>query len=182
MQCFYILCLLIYGTNPTQITPMHTIQADVVGGSHTLIKTLNRLEGLCSTDTHDCFVAQVAEKQQQKTVWDDIPSNVFFFTIASADILQCHASVYCGDQKRSYHGTTLQVVRPDPQLYIGESQNAGLSGSVQSQTLNVSHGDLGLYKGSLPPSPTESTGDSSLYKGSLLLPPTDSHADSGLYN
>jgi len=62
---------------------MHTILADVVGGSRTLIKTLNRLEVLCSTDTHDCFVAQVAEKQQQKTVWDDIPSNVF--TIASAD-------------------------------------------------------------------------------------------------
>ena len=76
------------------------------------------------------FVAQVAEKQQQKTVWDDIPSNV-----SSADILQCHASVYCGDQKRSYHGTTLQVVQPDPQLYIGVSQNAGLSGSIQSQNL-----------------------------------------------
>ena len=50
------------------------------------------------------------------------------------------------------------------------------------KTLNVSHDDLGLYKGSLPPSPTESTGDSSLYKGSFLLPPTDSHSDSGLYN
>ena len=82
------------------------------------------------------FVAQVAEKQQQKTVWDDILSNVF--TIASADnfdILQWRASVYGGDQKCSYHGTTLQVVRPDPQLYIGESQNAGLSGSIQSQNL-----------------------------------------------
>ena len=55
MWRFCILCLLIYGTNPTQITPMHTILADVVGGSHTLIKTLNCLEVLCSTDAHDLF-------------------------------------------------------------------------------------------------------------------------------
>ncbi len=34
-----------------------------------------------------------------------------------------HASVYCGDQQRSYHGTTLQVVQPDPQLIMEESES-----------------------------------------------------------
>ncbi len=85
---FYILCLMIFVTNPACVTPIHTILhvaevVEVCGGSRTLIKILNRLGVLCSTDTHDRFVTQVAEKQRQKTVWDDIPSNVF--TIASAD-------------------------------------------------------------------------------------------------
>ena len=45
------------------------------------------------------------------------------------------------------------------------------------KTLNVSHDDLGLYKGSLPLQTTVSCADSSLYKGSPPPPPTDS----GLY-
>ena len=57
--------------------------------------------------------------QRQRTIWDNIPTNIF--TIASVDnfdMLQSYSAVYCGDQQQSYHGTTLQLVQPDPINYI----------------------------------------------------------------
>ena len=57
-----------------------------------------------SLDTHDRFVTQHNELSRG------------VITIASIDnfnMLQSYAAVYCGNQNRSYHGTTIQLVQPD---------------------------------------------------------------------
>ena len=83
---YYILCLMLNCTNPTQTTPIHLVLTDTVevcGGSRKLMKILNRVGAVCSADTHDRFVTSIAEHQRDKSVWDDLSSNVF--TVASAD-------------------------------------------------------------------------------------------------
>ena len=80
-----------------------------------MIQILNRLGCASSPDTHDRFVTQHAMVQCQAAIWDNIPSNAF--AIASVDnfgMLQSYSAVYCGDQQRSYHGTTLQLLQPNP--------------------------------------------------------------------
>ena len=101
-------------------TPLQKLLADVVevcGGSRHLIKIFNRLGYTSSSDAHDQLVTEYAEHQREKNVWSNIHHNTF--TVASIDnidMLQSYSSVYFGDQKRSYHGTTIQMVQPKPSL------------------------------------------------------------------
>ena len=57
----------------------------------------------------------VSLERKAKGLLKDI--NCSGFTIATADnidFLQSHASVYAGSQHRSWHGTSVQVVQPQP--------------------------------------------------------------------
>ena len=114
IRLYFIFNQLMFCTNPRRPTLIHDLIADMIevcGGSRQLIKIFNRLGCSTSPDTHDRFVTQHAMARRQSKIWGEIPSNAF--TIASVDnfdMLQSYASVYCGDQKRSYHGTTLQLV------------------------------------------------------------------------
>lgn len=107
----FIIAQLMFCTNIQKPAFIHTLLADTVevcGGSRKLIRILNRLGVTSSPDTHDRFITEVVTEQRCKQVWDYIPKNTFTMaTVDNYDMLQSHAAVYCGDQKRSFHATTL---------------------------------------------------------------------------
>ena len=99
--------------------PMRTLLTDMVesqGWSSVLVRTLNPL-GVCSSaDTLARFIQHkrsACEYPCIKHLTKDA------FTVVSADNLDFFHSfsrVFCGNQKSSWHGTTVQVVQPLPSL------------------------------------------------------------------
>ena len=119
MRRFFCACMLLFTTNPQNSFPVQTLISDVIetcGGSSRLCKFLNRL-GVCnSADNHNKYVIERVEKRRQCGVLSAYPENSFsVVSVDNLDFIHSYARVYCGKQQNSWHGTTVQIVQPQPQ-------------------------------------------------------------------
>ena len=86
---------------------------------------LNRLGGAASLDSLNRHMCAVALQRKAKGLLRDINSREFTIASTDNDFLQSHASVYAGSQHRSWHGTSIQVVQPQPHKLqaVGDSRS-----------------------------------------------------------
>ena len=61
---------------------------------------------------HDHFVGQDANHEQTQSIWDELSHGCNF------DMLRSYLAVCCGNQHRSYHGTTVQIVQPKNEMVV----------------------------------------------------------------
>ena len=103
--------------------------------SRQLIKILNRLGATSSNNTHDHFVTHKVQVQQEKSVLDDLSAEVFTVaTVDNFDVLRSRSAVYCGDQHRSYHGTTIELVQPNAMIEIPNGRTENGNGTEKKQS------------------------------------------------
>ena len=141
LRCFNIACIILFCTNSECNFPMHILLTDTIesfGGSTELVRILNRLGVVASKDTHARYIEHVVTRYQEGSHIRQLRPHGF--TIASLDNLDFQASyvaVYCGDQHRSTHVTTIQVVQPKP-LSLCDSSEIHKSTSSQRSQRNTS--------------------------------------------
>ena len=115
LKCMYCLCVLMFIRNK-QCSPLHLLLTDYIdsqGGSAELVRNLNRVGAVASTDTHHRYVQYQVQKRISEGLTHSLDKRQFtVVSIDNIDFLQSSAFVYCGDQSRSWHGTTVQAVQP----------------------------------------------------------------------
>lgn len=131
----FCVCTSLFTVNSKCSFPLHTLIADTIeacGGSTRLLRILNRLGVCVSADTHARYVQYRVQKCKEEGPMNPYPRNAF--TIVSADnidFIHSYARVYCGKQKSSWHGTTIQVVQPQPSRLVDKQEL-----SVETATTN----------------------------------------------
>ena len=155
LRCFNLACIIMFCANSECNFPLHTLLADAIecfGGSTELIRIFNRLGVVTSKDTHARYVEHVVTQYEEGNRLKDLTKGRF--TVASLDnldFLQSHAAVYCGDQHRSTHVTTIQVVQPKPSSLSATDHKSSLS-QTQSQTTEEQQSNHNLSLSSNHPS------------------------------
>ena len=98
--------------------PLHVLLADAIetcGGSHRLIRLLNRFGACASPDTHARCV-QYRVDERKKGAMSGYPDDAFIVASAdNLDFIHSYTRVYCGNQQSSWHGT---LVQPQPSKLV----------------------------------------------------------------
>ena len=155
--------------------PMHTLITDLVesqGGSTVLIRTLNRL-GVCSSADTLARFRQHKRSSCEYARLRHLAKDAF--TVISADnldFLHSFSRVFCGNQKASWHGTTVQVVQPLPSLSLPESYG-NIEHSLPDNYYDTTHGlEFPSATGATELSPSHFTWHGGPYRGHRSLSPS----------
>ena len=114
---FFCICTLLFTINSQCSFPLHTLIADAVetcGGSNRLMRLSNRFDVCVSPETHARYLQYRNQKRKSEGPMAAFPNNTFMFVSAdNLDFIHGYARV-CGEQQSSWHGTTIQIVHPQP--------------------------------------------------------------------
>ena len=154
----YLVSLVIFVTTSECNSPFHAVLSDVIescGGSTLLITIF----GICSSvDTLKRIIHSVSLDRNTAGTRSLVVEKAF--TVASTDnidFLQSNAAVYSGDQHRSWHATSVQLVQPMPNTAVHRDQ----SGATRR-----------LFSTAGEPTTSESTEDSSSQHAHGPAPPS----------
>ena len=147
----FLICLILFITDDRCSFPLHTLITDIVesqGGSALLIKILNRLGVCVSSDTLSRFIEHKVKTSDFKT--NGLAEDSFtIISTDNLDFLHSYAQVYQGNQKSSWHGTTIQAVQPIPSLSLVEqnefdhlTSSGEISEVVENQCLSFPNQQL----------------------------------------
>ena len=122
MRRFFCVCTMLFTTNSQCSFPLHALLTDAIetcGGSPRLTRLLNRFGACASTDTHDRYVRYRVEKSKKEGPMSGFPDDAFILASAdNLDYIHSYARIYCGNQQSSWHGTTVQLVQPQPSTLV----------------------------------------------------------------
>ena len=83
------------------------------------MRLLNHLGACVSADTHARYVQYRVQKSKGEGPMSGYPDNAFAIISAdNLDFVHSYARVYCGKQQSSWHGTTVQLVQPQPSTLL----------------------------------------------------------------
>lgn len=99
--------------------PLHVLLTEAIlchGGSHELVRIMNRLGAAACIDTANRLSTQVVRERISRGIQHDLcPHTLTVVSIDNIDILQPYAIVSSADVDRSYHGACFHSV------YTGDS-------------------------------------------------------------
>ena len=110
----------LYGiTNPQCSFPLHVLLADAIETPHRLTRLLNRFCACASPETHARYVQYRVDKRKKEQAMSGYPDDAFIVASAdNLDFIYSHTRVYCGNLQSSWHGTTIQLVQPQPSKLV----------------------------------------------------------------